>query len=87
VSQKHDFLHNPAWLLLEANIVKKLEEITENAFQSPDWASFRYSAGYRDALRDILALPHQLLKEKDEPDAVAKERYVEHHQKLNPGQW
>lgn len=87
MSLRSEFLNSPAWQILESKIKARVEQVTEEGFLAPDYPTLRYNAGYRDALRDMLALPHQLLKDVDELE-VTKERFIQNHPKrATTGTW
>jgi hypothetical protein len=69
--KKSDFTRSEAWELIRARIYQQIDMVTEAALAAEDYATMRYNAGYRDALRTVLLLPDVVLVDADEKAPVA----------------
>jgi hypothetical protein len=60
------FITSPEWQKISTEISSRIEGIKDQAFsEAKDFAEFRYSVGFVDALRSILILPNYLFKTEE----------------------
>lgn len=61
---KRTFLMSADWRKIAVAITDQLEERRQAEHEAQDFASIQYERGWVDALRSVIALPEQLLKDE-----------------------
>lgn len=75
-----EFRSIPEWGLIEDRLIEMLAEETDHCLTAAAEGKIvaQYHSGRASALRDILRLPNELLKDKDEPEKILKEESIGH---------